>query len=141
MNFKVRKKVATRHFYINPQFTGLSLLSSKNICIPSHTTQFLEGPTPPFNKGTGGRGVPTMIFQFHSCTHYIYVSVCPRKIWVWHWGNNFLYVLLAWCCFPKINMIQVCSKTPELVNDMPNYFSVKQFSDDFLMVSLIIFWS
>ena len=133
--------MATRHFYINTQFTGLSLLSSKKNCIPSHITQFLEDPTPPLIRVREGGGVPTMIFQFHSCTHYIYVSVCPRKIWVWHCGNNFLYILLAWCCFPKINMIQVCSKTPELVNDMPNYFSVKQFSDDFLMVSSIIFWS
>ena len=42
-----------------PPFTGLSPLSRKKL---PQVTQFLESPTPPFNKGGGGGGgggVPT----------------------------------------------------------------------------------
>ena len=141
MNFKVRKKWQPAISTSTPSLQVYPSFLAKKIVSPPILLNFWKILPPPLIRVRGRGGVPTMIFQFHSCTHYIYVSVCPRKIWVWHCGNNFLYVLLAWCCFPKINMIQVCSKTPELVNDMPNYFSVKQFSDDFLMVSLIIFWS
>ena len=48
LNWKVVKKVATPHFYINPDFSGLSPLSRKKFRTPPlQVTQFLEGPTPP----------------------------------------------------------------------------------------------
>ena len=46
------KKWQLPHFYINPPtpFSGLPPLSSKKFNTPQ-VTQFLEGPTHPFNKG------------------------------------------------------------------------------------------
>ena len=66
LNCKVVKKVATPHFYINPPFSSLSLLSHKKIHT-SQVIQFLKGPTPPPPPplircrvwGGGGQG-PTM---------------------------------------------------------------------------------
>ena len=74
LNFKVIKKVATPHFYINPPLSGFSSLFRK-ICWYPHphplkVTQFLEGPTllspPPLNKR--GRGVPTMGPHGRTCS-------------------------------------------------------------------------
>ena len=61
LNYKVVKKVATPHFYINPPpplFQVYPPFLEKN-CIPPQVTQFLEGPTPPppFDKCVcGGEG-------------------------------------------------------------------------------------
>ena len=53
--------MATPHFYINPDFSGLSPLSRKKFrTSPLQVTQFLEGPTPPppppppLKRGGGG---------------------------------------------------------------------------------------
>ena len=51
--------MATPHFYINPDFSGLSPLSRKKFRTPPlQVTQFLEGPTPPspplIRRGGGG---------------------------------------------------------------------------------------
>ena len=56
LNCKLIKKVVTPHFYINPPFSGLSPLSSKQFRIPPSDSIFGRSyppsPTsPPFNKG------------------------------------------------------------------------------------------
>ena len=61
LNCKVIKTSGTPPpplFYINPPFSGLTPLSSKKFRPPPQVTEFLEGPTPSFNKRVerGGRG-------------------------------------------------------------------------------------
>ena len=62
LHCKVIKKWQPPHFYINPPFTGLSPLSSKNFVPPNppQVTQFSEVLVPPLIR-EGGGGVPTMM--------------------------------------------------------------------------------
>ena len=56
LNCKVVKKVATPHFYINPLplFKFIPPFLAKTV-VPHQVIQFLEGPTPPFDR-SGARG-------------------------------------------------------------------------------------
>ena len=51
--------MATPHFYINLPFQGYPFFLAKFL-LPPQVTQFLEGPTPPLNKGN----VRTMWLQW-----------------------------------------------------------------------------
>ena len=80
MNCKVIKKWQPLHFYIKPSFSGLSHFSSKKFPTPPSDSIFGRS-YPPFNKGVGGGGVPTM--------HCIYIYI---RIYIHTYIYTYTYI-------------------------------------------------